>query len=561
MKCPDERGSILIALIVTITVLSVLAAGILSFSANSPIHTVHISNGNRAHHLAESGLRYSRLVNLPENSYLTMLENQDGLLQVFEHSASSADLPTIPTSGFRIAYDDCRMKSTGIIGEGTLFEVTRTLEHSYSATIPCCWRFNTAANLLSPWKDACSGNLAVPKGARWTCEGKIGGGLSFGSGDYVKTDFKPLCGIGNNHSFTVALWARPVSGTDGMAFGVDDGNSRFGLGVSNHKWMWAYGNLEDAPIPAAFDQWQFVYFSYDSFTMQLRLRVQSCSGVIYPPYRMEYGEAGGAADFPEEVKNLFVGAENRNGNPTNFFSGILDEIVFYDRVIDFTDLVAICLESRAFVYYPFNGTVSNESVNGEEYNENIVGAESDFDSDPFGCPDKAYALRDEGAIVIDRENILTGYPFAMSAWFKADPAAGSDRVIMGITDKNSEAVQYGLYLSETKGGRVCLRAGNSDFNSLEICSQTPMDDAKWHFVVGNFSDSNNISFHVDGKEMIPNGFTRKIPFSGVNRLTIGSWGDPAAASGFNGSIDEVAVYHVPLSTEEIIQLYRQGQPE
>ena len=101
MKFQDGNGSILLGLIATITVLSVLTAGILSFSASSSIHTVNLRHVSRAHQLAESGLRYAKLVKLPENSYVTMLKNQDGLLQVFEHGASSTDLPAITTSGFR----------------------------------------------------------------------------------------------------------------------------------------------------------------------------------------------------------------------------------------------------------------------------------------------------------------------------------------------------------------------------------------------------------------------------------------------------------------------------
>lgn len=62
----NQKGSILIILIITITVLSVLSVGILSMTTTSTFSELNANNFNKAQYLAEAGIRYAKLNNLPD---------------------------------------------------------------------------------------------------------------------------------------------------------------------------------------------------------------------------------------------------------------------------------------------------------------------------------------------------------------------------------------------------------------------------------------------------------------------------------------------------------------
>ncbi|MFW6332371.1 MAG: LamG-like jellyroll fold domain-containing protein [Thermodesulfobacteriota bacterium] len=550
----EAKGSILITLIVTITLLSALTAGILSFSASSSLTTVNVSNINRAHHLAESGMRYSKLVKLPENSYLTVSQNGNGLFQIFDESSSTVPT-TISTSGFRIAYDDCRLQSTGIIGEGTLFEVSRTMEYSYSASLPCYWSFNLLSpNPVFPLKDEYSGNLAFLKGAIPTCEGKIGRGVFLDGSDYVETDFQPFCGIGNSNSFTVAFWAKPDPGSEGMVLGVSDGESRFSFGIKGNKWMWAYGDQEGAGASVLFDRWQFVYASFDAFTKILKISVDDCSNNDLNPSQYEYE---GSETLPEGVKSLFLGAENRNGNPHRFFNGIIDEVRIYQGVVNFGK--QFCPEIDTVAFYPFSdASVENKSFSTESFEHfDVIYPDSEnpvfkFVTDRFDCPDYALTLEEEGDYIHigykpESGEVIDQYPYAVSLWFKSSPLGSSDRQIFGIA-YNDEPVQHGLFLSVNEEGRAVFQAGANTMTPLEFRSESPADDDDWHFVVV-IVRQNGFLFYLDGVQVDaedqPTGFQMD-PVPNINRVRIGNWdGQPdggANPNRFIGSIDDIAVY-------------------
>jgi type II secretory pathway pseudopilin PulG len=98
----NQKGSILIILIITIIMLSVLSAGILSMTITSTFSELNVNNSNRAKYLAEAGIRYAKLNNLPDPTDET-------------YTLSNGDK-------FHILIAGTTLESTGIVKEDTPLE-------------------------------------------------------------------------------------------------------------------------------------------------------------------------------------------------------------------------------------------------------------------------------------------------------------------------------------------------------------------------------------------------------------------------------------------------------
>jgi hypothetical protein len=98
----NQKGSILIILIITITMLSVLSAGILSMTITSTFSELNVNNSNRAKYLAEAGIRYAKLNNLPDPTDETYILS-DG-------------------NKFHVLIAGTTLESTGIVKEDTPLE-------------------------------------------------------------------------------------------------------------------------------------------------------------------------------------------------------------------------------------------------------------------------------------------------------------------------------------------------------------------------------------------------------------------------------------------------------
>ena len=98
----NQKGAILIILIITITMVSVLSVGILSMTTTSTFSELNANNFHRAQYLAEAGIRYANLKNLPDPTDET-------------YTVSNGDK-------FHILIAGTTLESTGIVNENTPLE-------------------------------------------------------------------------------------------------------------------------------------------------------------------------------------------------------------------------------------------------------------------------------------------------------------------------------------------------------------------------------------------------------------------------------------------------------
>ena len=87
----------------------------------------------------------------------------------------------------------------------------------------------------------------------------------------------------------------------------------------------------------------------------------------------------------------------------------------------------------------------------------------------------------------------------------------------------------------------------------------PEDIRDWHHYVGTYSADRYLRLYMDGELVAgPGGPYGAIAYD-TGIITIG-WDDGLAARYFNGLIDEVAIFDIALTAEEIKKRYRAGRP-
>lgn len=119
----NQRGSLLIGLIFTITTIAVLGAGAVYMTSTSTLGEVFENNQARANYLAESGGRYGvpRIGSLPEKNQYTynLSDGSKFVLNVYTTSAQYS-----------------KFDSTGIVNAGTWSEGKKKLTFEvYSSAI------------------------------------------------------------------------------------------------------------------------------------------------------------------------------------------------------------------------------------------------------------------------------------------------------------------------------------------------------------------------------------------------------------------------------------------
>ncbi|MGE0083846.1 MAG: LamG-like jellyroll fold domain-containing protein [Desulfococcaceae bacterium] len=553
------HGSVLLILIAAMSLISVLGAAVLSVTATSAYNDLISGNFIRAGYLAESGMRYAALKNLPENTYVTVWE-QGGILHMTEENVPPSG--TIPGNGFRVSVNDCGTESSGVVSEGSSYESQRKISGKNMKGLPC-WHFDDFFWITDRIYDSCGNNQGQIKGSSWSrvCEGKNGGALKFGGSDYVYTDFRPFCEIGNTASFTAVFQARPAHGTQGTVMGVRDSSGAFSIGISGANWTWTFGNRNSSPIPVTFDRWQQVILVYDAITGIMTMRADDCLGSGSTD-TYNYGSAGGTAAMPEEVKHLFLAAENLSGTPSSYFTGELDEIRIYNSAMDPALLQPVCPESGAAAWYPFNGNALDESSTAPQFDGTVTGAV--LNPDRFKCPDRTW--RFDGTDWIDGNidpvnPMISAYPFSMSAWIRLDSADATEKVIFSLTGTVSDDnVQFGIYVNESS--QLCLRAKESDAALSSECAPGALDTGTWYFVTAVFQDQEKRNLYLDGVSVLPIFPVVNVLYNvnDITRWAAGRWGNLTPSGYFKGAIDDISVWPGELSPAEI-SIMSQQRPE
>ncbi|MDM8538625.1 hypothetical protein QUF70_17865 [Desulfobacterales bacterium HSG17] len=353
-KYDSSKGSILIILILTITIMSVLGAAMLSITTTSLYSKHNFYNYNKATYYADSGIRYGNLIdNFDIDNYFSVFETDTGLEVVQDKPFDSPPImEKITTAGFHIGITDCNFESTGVVNEDGIFEATRTI--SSTRGLPC-WKFNSLPDTLV---DSCGNNSGIKDGTGTISfapspYGIVDEAWHFDGSSYVKTLFMPYCEIGDGVSFSISFWVKPENDSEQQTiFGVSgldiDGNpSSLTLGISSPsiKWKWAYGDKNGiTSSQAQLNQWRhiIIVFENDISPKKVHYKIQDCFGFEDTNKNIPNN---GTAKLPYSNQYLYIGAENIDGSPGSYFTGEIDELEIkkYEAGIDDIDALITAL--------------------------------------------------------------------------------------------------------------------------------------------------------------------------------------------------------------------------
>ncbi len=140
---------------------------------------------------------------------------------------------------------------------------------------------------------------------------------------------------------------------------------------------------------------------------------------------------------------------------------------------------------------------------------------------------------------------------SVAAWIKTTQTS-SGRIIckpiIAATDQG-----YCLGSSVTIAGRAEIRTGRPV--ARFATSNATVNDGNWHHVVGTI-DNTGLRIYVDGNLSGVNQITGFITYDNNLELQIGRF--DAVGEYFNGTIDEAMIFNDTLSSEQILQLYRES---
>jgi len=206
-------------------------------------------------------------------------------------------------------------------------------------------------------------------------------------------------------------------------------------------------------------------------------------------------------------------------------------------------------ENGLVAYYPFTGDTKDHSGNVND-GINFGGL---FEKDRYGNDNSAIYFDGADSYVEGinpGNNLPTGStPRTICAWIKSNEASNS-RNIFHYGTAEAAPTNYHLFMQDGK----YVGVGNG-YGFGILISDKDIGDATWHFVAGVYegTTTNLQRIYIDGK------FDASEVISSVpNTVLSTNWrigrfmgGSPS----FHGNIDEVKVYNLALSEQEILDLY------
>lgn len=277
-----------------------------------------------------------------------------------------------------------------------------------------------------------------------------------------------------------------------------------------------------------------------------------------------------------------VGYDNLNaswpgGQTDARFQGYVDEYAFYTTALTPARVTAHW-DARASAAYP--GTVTADAPQlYYRFNDNAFAQDSSGNGRLGAYQGGATggigsALLNDANTAIDLDGTVAGYvpnvaevpspaSFSIEAWFRATTGNGGGRLVgfgNALTGTSTTTTSDRHLYMGNDGGIVfgVYGATNATRRVVESPAARSYADGDWHHVVGTLGPG-SMSLYVDGMQVASSiatvATTNYTGYWRVGADTLSGWPNAPSNTGFNGEVDEVAVYTSVLSPQRVAAHY------
>jgi len=211
-------------------------------------------------------------------------------------------------------------------------------------------------------------------------------------------------------------------------------------------------------------------------------------------------------------------------------------------------LLSIILVGSAYsqvAYYPFDGNADDESGNG--YHGIVNGAT--LTTDRFGNPNSAYEFDGEDDFIELPNGFLPVGSTArtVTAWVNTyDNIVYEQAILQYGNSSTRQSIRF-----EIEDGQLALRTYSDDLISTPISANT------WYFVAFTYDGTNEIIFYMNDVVVDTQYLAGPLNTQeGFYQECIGGGGSSGISEEmFNGKIDDLRIYDIKLSPQEISDIY------
>jgi len=262
---------------------------------------------------------------------------------------------------------------------------------------------------------------------------------------------------------------------------------------------------------------------------------------------IEFSEGASVINLASSSLDLHIGSQL--GTYPYYGANIIDDIRIYERLLTEQEIYILAGNKGLVAFFPFNGNAIDESGNGNDgINHNGI-----FSKDRFGNDNSSMLFSGNDSYVEGTNpgnNLPTGNsPRTITAWIKEYSFHPWGNNIFHYGLDQAAPTNFHLYTTDV------IRFGNGyDFGV--VAGTTPIVDSTWHFVAGVYEGGSEhiAKVYVDGK-LDGTGVLSTEP----NTILGSNWKIGRFMTGsnnFDGGIDELKVYNVALSDQQIWDMYK-----
>lgn len=365
-------------------------------------------------------------------------------------------------------------------------------------------------------------------------------------------------GVDTAESFSVAAWVKPSTSEGNGAIVSQDGEHVSGFqlqSMSSGEWAFAMFG-EDAvgggdvhsrvrsTQPVEPEVWTHVAGVYDAAAQQIRLYVDG------RPAGVKSHSGAWTASGP-----LAIGRALWSDNHVDHFSGSIDEVRVYDRVLTNSEVALLAQQAVLRAHYAMeegSGTTTRDEVTGQEA---VFHGAASWEVGEFTSVRLSYDQTDWQYLSAPRPDIRTDKSYTVAAWVKADDLTRQEAAVsMGDAEYTPFSLGYRIDTGRWSMAVTCPESkGCERGGGVASSVERPRAD-EWVHLTGVYdAQAREARIYVNGRFA---GKTTDVhSWNNSGELLIGRtiWtGLPADP--WYGAVDEVRVFAGVPSDGEIFQL-------